>query len=170
MGELSPALVAAVGSEHRVIARADANSIANSADSGWHREQTEGAHPSTGGGRQRIPSPARASFGSVHSLLRSMNDTFETLEESRRMGHQPDRTIQCGSHSIEAEIVEADVGDRTVKCPTCGQTDTLEFATAEASKAELGDKIDGAIKNSGASSDRSPAASVDAPRWIFSES
>jgi hypothetical protein len=95
-----------------------------------------------------------------------MTGSFDELEESRRMGHQPSRRVQCGTHKIDADISEPDVGDSTVKCPTCGQADTLEFATAEASKAMLGDKIDGAIKNSGASC---VTGSADTPRWVFGE-
>lgn len=86
------------------------------------------------------------------------------------MDHPEGRPLQCGSHHIDAEIFKSASGEITVKCPTCGQVDTLDFARAEASKAELGGAIDHAIKHSSASDVVPPSPQTERPRWILGES
>lgn len=85
------------------------------------------------------------------------------------MGHQPDRAIRCGSHDTAAETFAALSGETTVTCPTCGRTDTLDFARAEAAKAELGGEIKQAIEQSSAADAVPRPPRTEPPRWVFGE-
>lgn len=62
-----------------------------------------------------------------------------------------DETIKylyCATDGAKAETIATADGPETVRCPTCGQSDTFEEAIAEAAKGQMQGMLDGVFGGS----------------------
>lgn len=74
--------------------------------------------------------------------------------------------LYCANDGAKAETFGTADGPKTVKCPTCGQSDTFEGAVAEAAKGQIQDMLGGMF--SGSTTITSKKVGPDA-RWRLAE-
>jgi hypothetical protein len=74
--------------------------------------------------------------------------------------------IYCAADRAKADLRISADDSKTVECPTCGQTDTLEVATADAVKGMLQDMMGDTFRGSKNITVSRPGSS---PRWFLAD-
>lgn len=76
------------------------------------------------------------------------------------------RHIYCAVDQAKANLRISPDDSKTVECPTCGQTDTLEAATADAVKGMLQGMLGDTFRGSKTVTVSQPGP---LPRWVFAD-
>lgn len=82
------------------------------------------------------------------------------------MSETENKRLYCATDRTPANAIIAADGSKTVKCPTCGQTDDLKQATADAVRGMVQGMIGGAFGGSKAFTVRKSGPS---PRWFLAD-
>ena len=82
------------------------------------------------------------------------------------MEHEELKHLYCAADGARADTFGTAEGPKTVRCPTCGQSDTFEDAVAEAAKGQIQAMLGGAFKGS---STITVQRSGPSARWRLSE-